>query len=155
MYRVSPLTYWVSGVVSTGSSGRTINCSANELAVMQPPSGQTCGQFLTQYATAAAGNILNPDATSNCQYCSLQNSDQYLAQVSISYGTRWRDFGLVWAYVLFNIAIAVASYYCFRVAGFKATLGKPLELVKSLWHKVTDRTGKMSEEDRKANPHAF
>ncbi|TAQ84014.1 hypothetical protein B7494_g7660, partial [Chlorociboria aeruginascens] len=35
MYRISPLTYLVSAIASTGLSGRTVTCSSKELAIMQ------------------------------------------------------------------------------------------------------------------------
>ena len=97
MYRVSPLTYLVSGIISSGLSGRPVRCAQNELAVMQPPSGQTCGQYLQRYAQAAGGAIYNPESTSNCEYCPLSVADQLLAQSKITYSTRWRNFGLMFA----------------------------------------------------------
>jgi len=105
----------VSAVASTGLSGRQVTCSTNELAIMQPPSGQTCGQYLQSYADTAMGAIYNPSATSDCEFCSVQNADQFLASVAISYSTRWRDYGIGFAYIVFNIFMAVLLYYLFRV----------------------------------------
>ncbi|KAF7931602.1 uncharacterized protein EAE98_004338 [Botrytis deweyae] len=128
MYRVSPLTYLVSAIASTGLSGRQVTCSDNELAVMQPPAGDTCGSYLQSYATAAGGSIYNPEATADCQYCSSSNADQFLSSVAISYSTRWRDYGIVFAYIVFNIFMAVLLYYLIRVRkssgkSFKEKLG--------------------------------
>ncbi|TVY15202.1 ZEB2-regulated ABC transporter 1 [Lachnellula arida] len=115
MYRVSPLTYLVSAIASTGLSGKTVHCSNNELAIMQPLAGQTCGDYLTPYAKLAGGTIYNKDARADCQYCSISTSDQFLNSVSISYNTRWRDYGIGWAYIVFNIFTAVLLYYLIRV----------------------------------------
>lgn len=116
MYRVSPFTYLVSGWAGTGLAGRRIECAENELAQFNPPSGQTCAQYLADYVSSGApGQLLNPDATSNCSYCPLSTSDQFLAGVSISYETRWRDFGIGWGYIAFNVVMAVLLYYAFRV----------------------------------------
>lgn len=116
MYRVSPFTYLVSGWASTGLAGKEINCAENELAQFDPPASMDCGQYLAEYLSAGApGQLLNPDATSNCRYCPLSSSDQFLAGVSISYENRWRNFGIGWAYIVFNIAAAVLLYYLFRV----------------------------------------
>jgi len=82
---------------------------------MQPPSGQTCAQYLTPFATAAGGQISNPEAMADCGYCPLSTSDQYLGQVAISFSTRWRDFGIGFAFIFFNIGAAVVLYYMFRV----------------------------------------
>lgn len=79
MYRVSPLTYLIAGVTSTGLHGRRIHCAPAELSVFNPPPGLTCGTYLDRFVTAAGGQLYNPSATSNCQYCQLTNADQYLA----------------------------------------------------------------------------
>ncbi|RGP80689.1 atpase [Fusarium longipes] len=115
MWRVSPFTYWVAGIVSTELAGRAIECSADETSIFNPPSGQTCGEYMADYLRQAPGQLQNPDATQQCQYCSLTNADQFLAGSEIYYSDRWRNFGIVWAYIAFNIFIAVASYYVFRV----------------------------------------
>jgi ABC-type multidrug transport system permease subunit/ABC-type nitrate/sulfonate/bicarbonate transport system ATPase subunit len=115
MYRVSPFTYWVGGMASTQLHNRQVVCSAAELAVFDPPSGQTCGQYLMKYAAAAGGKLLNPEATSDCSYCSLEVADQYLSTANIFYSERWRNFGIMWAFIGFNIFIATLMYYLVRV----------------------------------------
>ncbi|CAG8910041.1 unnamed protein product [Penicillium egyptiacum] len=115
MYRVSPFTYWVGGMASTQLHNRQVVCSTAELAIFDPPSGQTCGQYLLKYATAAGGQLLNPEATSDCSYCSLKVADQYLGTANIFYSERWRNFGIMWAFIGFNIFIATIMYYLVRV----------------------------------------
>lgn len=83
MYRVSPLTYLIAGITSTGLHGRQIHCSDAELSVFNPPTGLSCGEYLNQYVTAAGGQLYNPTATTSCQYCQLSNADQYLAASNI------------------------------------------------------------------------
>lgn len=90
MYRASPFTYWVGGMVSTMLAGRPVQCGASEVSVFNPPAGQTCGAYLNGFANASGGVIQNPAATSNCEYCALSNADQFLAGVSIYYSERWR-----------------------------------------------------------------
>ncbi|OWY47195.1 abc multidrug transporter [Alternaria alternata] len=119
MYRVSPFTYWIGGMVSTMLSGRQVICSAQEVSVFDPPAGQTCGAYLADYAAAAGGTIQNPEATTSCNYCSLSNADQFLAGSSIYYGERWRNFGIIFAFIGFNIFLAILTYYLFRVANLK------------------------------------
>lgn len=115
MYRVSPLTYLVGGVVSTGLHARPVICSSTEIATLQPPTGSTCGQYLGSYAAQAGGSIYNPNALSDCQYCPLTNADQFLSSVAISWNERWRNYGLGFAYIIFNVAVAVLLYYLVRV----------------------------------------
>ncbi|CAK7216309.1 hypothetical protein SCUCBS95973_002769 [Sporothrix curviconia] len=123
MYRVSPFTYWISGVVSTAVHDRPIVCSATETSVFNPPMGYTCGEYLAPYLALAPGTLQNPEATANCSYCQISVADQYLAQSDIYYSTRWRNFGLLWAYILFNIFIAILTYYVFRVRRMSFSLG--------------------------------
>jgi len=121
MYRVSPLTYIIDGIAGTGLHGKQVKCSSTELNIFNPPSGQTCGQYLQEYLAEAPGSLYNPSATTKCQYCPLTTSDQFLAGSAISWSKRWRNFGIVWAYICFNIISTMALYYAFRVKKWDAT----------------------------------
>lgn len=103
---------------------------------MQPPIGISCGEYLEPYANATGGSIYNPNASSDCQYCIMSTSDQYLALSYISYTTRWRDYGLGFAYIVFNIFMALLLYYLIRV---KLSSGKPkiFEWLRGFFKKVT------------------
>jgi ABC-type multidrug transport system permease subunit len=132
MYRVSPLTYLVSGIVSTGLHDRKIVCADRELAVMQPPPGMSCGAYLQKYASAAHGQIINASAMSNCEYCPLDVADQQLSRNGIEWSQRWRNFGIVWAYIIFNIFGAVMLYYLFRVRKSSGRTARLVEKVKGM-----------------------
>ncbi|KAJ4553577.1 GTPase-activating protein [Exophiala dermatitidis] len=117
MYRVSPMTYLVNGI-ATVISGRPVRCAKSELAVFQPLQGTTCAQYMQRYleaAGAAGGYLNNPDDRENCQYCQLRVTDQFLAERDIHASDRWRDFGILWAFIGFNVVAAVTLYYVFRV----------------------------------------
>ncbi|KAH2334635.1 hypothetical protein KXW28_007780 [Aspergillus fumigatus] len=124
MYRVSPFTYWVGGMAATQLHGRAVKCSAAETAIFNPPSGLTCQEYMADYMAVAPGHLSNPNATSSCEFCSLSVADQYLASVNIYWSERWRNFGIFWAYVVFDIAVAVMLYYCFRVKKWNFSFGK-------------------------------
>lgn len=167
MYRVSPLTYLVSALASTGLSGRQVVCAQNELAIMNPPQGLSCGDYLGPYAKVAGGKVYNPDATSLCEYCTMRVADQFLAGSSISYSTRWRDYGIVFAYIVFNIFMAVLLYYLIRVRkGSGKTMSERFGWVLKMFRKdahseknttnaraqapqvKTDRTGPVPEDGK-------
>lgn len=124
MYRVSPFTYYVSGIASAALHGRAVECNAAELRVFDPPSGQTCGDYMEKYVEIAGGSIYNKNATSDCQYCSMSSADQYLAGREIYYSDRWRNYGIFWCYFIFNIFGAVFLYYFFRVRTSKSMMSK-------------------------------
>lgn len=115
MYRVSPFTYLVSAVLSTGLSGGTVECSSIELLKVDPPSGQNCSTYLGQYVDLYQANLLNPEATSGCQICSIRSTDTFLAQLSIKFSDHWRNVGLLFVYMGFNIVMALFLYWLIRV----------------------------------------
>ncbi|KAF7559139.1 hypothetical protein G7046_g5028 [Stylonectria norvegica] len=115
MYRVSPFTYWIAGIVATALHGRAVTCSSTETSVFNPPSGQTCGEYLEPLLQIAPGQLQNPGDREQCQYCTFSNADQYLSGSNIYWSERWRNYGIMWAYIVFNIFMAVLVYYLFRV----------------------------------------
>lgn len=128
MYHLSPFNYWVAGMVATLIHGRAVTCSSAETSIMNPPAGETCGTYFATFLDSAAGSIgtlQNPNDTSDCRYCSMNSADTYLEASNIYWSQRWRNFGIMWAYVVFNIFVAVATYYLFRVRPAKrAAAGK-------------------------------
>lgn len=115
MWRLSPLAYWINGVVGTVTHDRRIECSRTELSVFDPPAGTTCGQYLDAFLQQSTGQLMNPSATAGCEYCRFTYADQYVTEFKIEWGDRWRNFGILWVYIAFNIAMATVLYYLFRV----------------------------------------
>ena len=115
MYRVSPFTYLVSAVLSTGLAGSEAVCSDIELLKVNPPDGQTCEEYLGGYVKGAQANLLNPSAKTGCEVCSITSSDQFLAQLQIYYSDHWRNVGLLFAYIIFNVIAALFLYWLARV----------------------------------------
>ncbi|KZF23845.1 putative ABC transporter [Xylona heveae TC161] len=125
MYRVSPFTYMVSGILSTGVGNTKVVCSDIELVHFEPLSGQSCGQYMKDYIRGFGGYLTNPDATSGCNFCQVSETNIFLKQVSSDFSDRWRNFGLMWVYVIFNIAAALFLYWLARVP--KKSRGKKKE----------------------------
>ena len=61
------------------------------------------------------GYVLDPTATTQCKFCTARDTNVYLAQLSSEYSTRWRNFGIMWAFIIFNIAAALFLYWLARV----------------------------------------
>ncbi|KAK1248495.1 hypothetical protein MKX08_006715 [Trichoderma sp. CBMAI-0020] len=115
MYRVSPFSYLVNGMLSVGVANTVVNCADNEFVRIQPPSGETCGKYLATFVNATGGNLLNPDSTTECVYCSISETNTYLASIGSHYSERWRNFGLIWVYIVFNIFAALGVYWLARM----------------------------------------
>ncbi|RDB27068.1 Brefeldin A resistance protein [Hypsizygus marmoreus] len=116
MYHVSPFTYLIEGLLGQALGRQSITCSSVELVNLNPPSGQTCGAYLETFISSRGGYLTDPSATSNCEFCAFATTDQFLgASFNIFYGHRWRNVGLLFAFILFNIAAIYGFTYFFRI----------------------------------------
>ena len=114
MNKASPYTYYIQNLVSSFLHNRKIVCSDDELSKFNPPSGETCQQYLSEFLSRNPGYLVNENATSNCEYCLYSNADQYLLTVQASYSNRWRNVGFFFAYILFNLGFCLFLYYFIR-----------------------------------------
>jgi len=48
-YRISPLTYLVSAILSVGVAKAPVVCSSIEIVKVVPPNGSTCGKYLSPF----------------------------------------------------------------------------------------------------------
>lgn len=81
---------------------KPVICKDNELALFDPPAGQTCAQYLSAYQNGmgAASNLLNPNARSACQVCQYTTGADYLHTLNLDdkyFG--WRNAGLIVVFV--------------------------------------------------------
>ncbi|KAK6881967.1 ABC multidrug transporter SNQ2 [Candida tropicalis] len=114
MYKASPYTYFISNLVSSFLHGRKIRCTEEELAVFNPPAGQTCQEYTAAFLSRKPGYLVDGSATSNCSYCPYSTADEYLASIKAKYHYRWRNIGFFCAYILFNIGFCLFLYYFIR-----------------------------------------
>ncbi|PYH67281.1 pleiotropic drug resistance family ABC transporter [Aspergillus vadensis CBS 113365] len=124
MYRVSPFTYLVSSVLSVGIAGNDVECSDIELLHIPPPTGQNCSSYLDTYVRNYQATLLNPEDNSECLVCSISKTDQYLSALSMSYSDRWRNVGILFAFIVFNAIAAVFLYWLVRVPKKKSVKEK-------------------------------
>lgn len=117
MYRVSPLTYLVSGMLSVGLANSQITCATEEFLHFSPPSLSNCSAYLAPYINEFGGYLVpdSMDSTTECVFCTGNDTNTFLKSVSAEYEYRWRNFGIFWVYVVFNAAAAVGLYWLARV----------------------------------------
>ena len=115
MYRVSPFTYLIDGMLSTGLANNNITCASIEYLHFNPPPNETCYQYMETYMNVVGGYLSNPNATTTCDFCSGSSTNTYLAALASKYSNRWRNFGIMWAFVIFNVGAALALYWYARV----------------------------------------
>ncbi|KAH8670380.1 ATP-binding cassette transporter [Tricladium varicosporioides] len=110
LYRLSPLSYWVSAILSTGLANVEVHCAPNEFTTFAPPGGLTCGE---------------PNSESQCKYCKIKDTNIFLEGMGIRYADRWRNFGIMWVFIAFNIVAALVLYWAVRMPeGRKTGKGK-------------------------------
>ncbi|KAF8758804.1 ABC transporter [Rhizoctonia solani] len=85
-----------------------------EFAVFQPPQGQTCLQWAGDFVNASVGYLDNPGSTSDCRYCPYEYGDDFYSGLGISFDTRWRDFGILIAFTVFNTIVTLIASRVFK-----------------------------------------
>ncbi|KAG0663045.1 ATP-binding cassette transporter snq2 [Maudiozyma exigua] len=115
MWKASPYTYYIQSLIGIMLHEKPVICSKKELTYFNPPEGQTCGEYMTQFFKTGTGYLTDPDATTNCGYCIYSVGDEYLDYISAPYSNLWRNFGFYFAYTIFNMFAMVALYYIFHV----------------------------------------
>ncbi|KAL1881468.1 hypothetical protein VTK73DRAFT_3530 [Phialemonium thermophilum] len=115
MYRVSPFTYLVSAMLSTAVANTNVVCTPNELVHIVPPANMTCGDYLDPYTNITGGYVVDRSSRTDCVFCSISDTNTFLAQAKSYYSDRWRNFGIMWAYIFFNIGAALFIYWLVRM----------------------------------------
>ena len=116
IYRLSPFTYIVSGMLSVGVANTRIVCSDIEILKFLPgPNATTCGEWMKDWIDTAGGYLIDPNATGECEFCTVAETNVFLKQLGIEYSTRWRNWGFLVVYIVFNIFAALGLYWLARV----------------------------------------
>jgi ABC-type multidrug transport system permease subunit len=117
MYRVNPLTYMVSSFLSGAVGEAPMRCADNEILSFAAPAGMTCQEYMRGYMSTNPGYLLDSGVENNgaCQFCTMENTKDYLEGLNIQFSNRWRDFGLLWVYIVVNTIGAIVFYKLFRV----------------------------------------
>ncbi|KAJ6436823.1 ATP-binding cassette, subfamily G (WHITE), member 2, PDR [Purpureocillium lavendulum] len=63
----------------------------------------------------AAGNITNLLHSLSLIFCGSNDTNVFLETVSAKYEDRWRNFGIFWVYIIFNIAAALGLFWLTKV----------------------------------------
>lgn len=115
MYYISPVTYFISALISPSVAGVPITCTGTEVVQFNPPSGQNCASYLQDYLSYANGNLLNPNATDRCRICPIADTNSLLGVLGIHFEDRWRNLGISIMFSLANIALALLLYWLVRI----------------------------------------
>jgi ATP-binding cassette subfamily G (WHITE) protein 2 (PDR) len=110
VYRASPLTYFIDGMVVAGCANTAITYSDIEMPHINPPVGKTCGHYLNIWIIIAGGYLKSPAATHYCQYCPVSDTNILLSNTGINVGNLWHEFAYLMVYVVFNVLVTFFIY---------------------------------------------
>ncbi|KAI8354605.1 ABC-2 type transporter-domain-containing protein [Choanephora cucurbitarum] len=118
MYWLDPYHYLIEGLVVNVMDGVQVQCSENDYITINAPSGQTCQQYMSEFfQSGGPGYLGNPDASGSCNYCQYSRGNDYYEQrIGWSFSNRWRDFGILCAYTVFNCLMFIFFVFLFRKA---------------------------------------
>jgi ATP-binding cassette, subfamily G (WHITE), member 2, SNQ2 len=106
IYYLNPFNYLMGSLLTFTVFDAPVNCADWELAVFDPPSGQTCASYLADYMAGLGSrtNLINPDATAACRVCEFRRGSDYLYTLNLKdYYYGWRDAAIV-------VIFALSSY---------------------------------------------
>ncbi len=117
MYYVSPFHYLVEGLLATAIKDTRVTCASIEYLRFSPPDSQTCEDYMRPYISVAGGYLEQgtEQSTSNCSFCQLGDTNDFLRGVGVNPDNGWRDFGIMFAYIIVNIMGAILIYWLARV----------------------------------------
>ncbi|MCJ1461610.1 hypothetical protein MMC07_000207 [Pseudocyphellaria aurata] len=156
MYYLSPFTYLVEGMLVTALGRAKVVCSDIEYKHFDPPSGQTCQQYMADYFQRVDGYLQQgtENSTTDCSVCLSSNTDTVLASLSGYYSHRWRNFGILWAFIGFNVCAAIFLYWLARVPRKQKVLDEPppegMSRVQSRVSRVQSRVSKVHSRHKRS-----
>ncbi|KAI5289922.1 hypothetical protein KEM54_002895 [Ascosphaera aggregata] len=108
IYYLNPFNFLMGSLLTFTTFSEKVVCKHEELAIFDPPSGETCKQYLTAYMEGfgRSAHLLNPDATKGCEVCQFKMGSDYLKTVNLNdYYYGWRDIGICALFTISSYAL--------------------------------------------------
>jgi ATP-binding cassette subfamily G (WHITE) protein 2 (SNQ2) len=112
MYWLTPFHYLLEGMLAAVTHGVPVICAETEFATFSPPPGLSCESYAGPYVQKAGGYVQTA-ASGMCQFCQYANGDEFASGFNVYYAHIWRDYGIFWAYVLFNFTVVFACSWLY------------------------------------------
>ncbi|KAF2657896.1 hypothetical protein K491DRAFT_653925 [Lophiostoma macrostomum CBS 122681] len=104
MYWVTPFKYLLEGFLGLLLDGVPIECDTTELAKFSAPPGQDCQTYAGSFAAQTGGYVrTQPDGS--CGFCQYSDGTAFAASFNVFPKNVWRDFGIMWVYIIFQFAL--------------------------------------------------
>lgn len=143
MFHLSPFTYLIEGLLGNAIHDKPVVCTEKELNPINPPAGMSCAEYMGKFTNSLgepvmAGRGYYTEINGQCSYCPMSGGEDYMKSILLDSSKRFRDIGIVFAYVAFNILLLFALYYLFRVHKWKKNKRKStpesIPTVKAIEH---------------------
>ena len=104
MYWLSPFHWLLEGFLGVATHGRRVVCASSEFARFSPPPGQSCQSYAGSFIEQAGGYVQD-GANGLCEFCQYATGDEFAASFDVYYSKKWTDYGVFWAFCIFNFAV--------------------------------------------------
>ncbi|KAF1977425.1 hypothetical protein BU23DRAFT_587478 [Bimuria novae-zelandiae CBS 107.79] len=118
MYWLTPFHYLVEGFLALLVRGQPIVCETTEMAMFSPPPGQSCESYAGGYAQQSGGYV-QTQPNGQCGFCQYATGDAFAASFNVFEDNIWRDFGIMWIFILFNFAVVFVCTWLYLGGGRK------------------------------------
>lgn len=115
LYELDPFTRLIGGMLVTELHGRKVQCTDGELNRFTAPSGQTCGEYMSNFFTSGGPGYIVDNSTSDCAYCAFSVGDQFYEPLGYDFSHRWRDLGILAAFIGSNLILLFLGVSCSRL----------------------------------------
>ncbi|KAI9097396.1 ABC-2 type transporter-domain-containing protein [Phlyctochytrium arcticum] len=107
LYHINPVRYFVEGVLANELGNNIpVTCQDNEVTRIIPPAGQACDTYFSPFfSQGGPGQLRIPTATDVCEYCQFKVGDEFVASLGWDWEHRWRNYGIVAGFWVFNIVL--------------------------------------------------
>ncbi|OQE05791.1 hypothetical protein PENVUL_c022G01623 [Penicillium vulpinum] len=107
MYWLTPFHYLLEGLVGAITNNVPVRCIDREESRFSTPAGMTCQDYARSYAEKAGGYVRDV-GNGMCSFCQYSNGGQWAKSFNVFYSHKWRDYGILWAFIIFNFALVFA-----------------------------------------------
>ncbi|KAJ6151902.1 hypothetical protein N7497_006221 [Penicillium chrysogenum] len=107
MYWLTPFHYLLEGFVGVITHDVPVRCIDREESRFSTPAGMSCQDYAGSFAEKAGGYVRDA-GNGMCSFCQYSTGNQYAKSLNVFYSHKWRDYGILWVYIIFNFALVFA-----------------------------------------------
>jgi ATP-binding cassette subfamily G (WHITE) protein 2 (SNQ2) len=112
MFHLSPFRYFLEGFLGVLTKDVPVRCATNELARFTAPDGMGCTEYVAPFVSQAGGYV-ETLANGECGFCQYASGEEFASGFSVLASHRWRDVGIVIAFVVFNFVVVFVCSWLF------------------------------------------